>query len=161
MTQKKITNKESKLPKEELERFEILQKAEEVKGEQLSLNLDAELAVINEAENLISHRIDDPVEKFQLYYKGLHKLLKDFLPKGKKNEEARRLIYDEKNVLINRGAKKDEKGIRGSDGRMAYLEDLEMAIRIVANWISTKGTYYDLYQAFWDKNEELNYGHQN
>jgi hypothetical protein len=87
-------------------------------------------------------------------------MLKDFLPKGKKHEEARRLIYDEKNVLINRGAKKDEKGIRGSDGRMAYIEDLELGILIVANWITNKGSYWDLYRAFWDKNEELKYGHQ-
>jgi hypothetical protein len=159
MEQKKVI-KTSELSKEELERFEILQKSEEVKGEQLSLNWKSELIVVNEAEKLISKRIDDPVEKFQLYYKGLHKMLKDFLPKGKKHEEARRLIYDEKNVLINRGAKKDEKGIRGSDGRMAYIEDLGLGILIVANWITNKGSYWDLYRAFWDKNEELKYGHQ-
>lgn len=82
------------------------------------------------------------------------------MPKGKENEQARRIIYDEKNVLINRGAKKDEKGIRGSDGRMAYIEDLEFAIQIVADWASKKGSASDLYQAFWDKNEELGYGHQ-
>lgn len=161
MEQKKSINKVGKVSKEELEILEILQKAEEVKGEQLTLNLESELVFENEAEKLISLPIDDPVEKFQLYYHGLHKMLKDFLPKGKNNEEARRLIYDEKNVLINRGAKKNEKGIRGSDGRMAHIEDLEMAIQIVAVWISNKGTYYDLYQAFWDKNEELKYGHQN
>jgi len=159
MEQKKSI-KISKLSKEELERLQILQKAEEVKGEQLSINWKSELIIENEAEKLISLRIDDPVEKFQLYYKGLHKMLKDFLPKGIQNEEARRLIYDEKNVLINRGAKKDEKGIRGSDGRMAYIEDLELAIKIVANWITNKGSLYDLYRAFWDKNEELKYGHQ-
>lgn len=159
MEQKK-TIKISELSKEDLERYEILQKSEEIKGEQLSLNWKSELIVENEAEKLISKRIDDPVEKFQLYYKGLHKMLKDFLPKGKKHEEARRLIYDEKNVLINRGEKKDEKGIRGSDGRMAYIEDLELGILIVANWITNKGSYWDLYRAFWDKNEELNYGHQ-
>jgi len=158
--EQKTSVKTNDLSKEELERLEILQKAEEVKGEQLALNWKSELVVVNEAEKLISKRIDDPVEKFQLYYKGLHKMLKDFLPKGKKHEEARRLIYDEKNVLINRGAKKDEKGIRGSDGRMAYIEDLELAIIIVAGWITNKGSYYDLYRAFWDKNEELKYGHQ-
>ena len=43
---------------------------------------------------------------------------------------------------------------------MAYVEDLEEAIYIVAKWITTKGSYYDLYRAFWDKNEELGYGHQ-
>lgn len=152
--------KTGELSAEEIERLEILQKAEEVKGEQLSLNWKSELIIENEAETLLSRPIDNPVEKFQLYYKGLHKLLKDFLPKGKQHEEARRLIYDEKNVLINRGAKKDVKGIRGSDGRMAYIEDLELALKIVASWITSKGSYYDLYRAFWMKNEELNYGHQ-
>ncbi len=159
MAKKKDIKKE-KLSKEEIERLEILQQAENVKGEQLSINIDSELVVENEAEELIGKKIDDPVEKFQLYYKGLSKLLKDNLPKGKKNEEARRIIYDEKNILINRGAKKDEKGIRGSDGRMAYIEDLEEAIKIVAEWITTKGSYADLYRAFWNKNEELGYGHQ-
>jgi hypothetical protein len=151
---------ERKLSKEDLERLEILQKSEDVKGEQLTLNLEAELAVENEAEKLLGQKIDDPVTKFQLYYHGLTKLLKDNLPKGKENEEVRRIIYDEKNVLINRGAKKDEKGIRGSDGRMAYLEDLEIAIKIVADWTSTKSTPAELFMAFWDANEKFNYGHQ-
>ncbi len=151
----------STLSKEELERLEILQEAENVKGEQLSINLNSELIVENEAEKLIGLKIDDPVEKYQLYYKGLNKLLRDSLPKGRRNEDARRIIYDEKNILINRGAKKDEKGIRGSDGRMAYVDDLEKAIQIVAVWITNKGSFYDLYCAFWDKNEELGYGHQN
>ena len=86
--------------------------------------------------------------------------MKDNLPRGKENEDSRRIIYDEKNVLINRGAKKDEKGIRGSDGRMAYIEDLERAIEIVAEWITKKGSPADLFMSFWDKNEELGYGHQ-
>ena len=63
-------------------------------------------------------------------------------------------------MLINRGAKKDEKGIRGSDGRMAYTEDLEEAIKIVAEWTSRKRTPAELFMSFWDKNEELGYGHQ-
>lgn len=151
----------SQLSREDLERFEILQKAEEVKGEQLTIDLDSGLVVENEAEALMSKKIDDPVEKFQLYYRGLRKMLLDFLPKGREHEQARNMIYDEKNILINRGAKKDEKGLRGSDGRMAHLDDLEMAIQIVALWITKKGSYYDLYKAFWNKNEEMGYGHQN
>lgn len=163
MSAKKIdTNKkvERKLSKEEMERLEILQKAEYVKGEQLSIGLDAEIFVENQAENLLGQKIDDPVQKYQLYYRGLTKLLKDTLPKGKEFEEGRKIVYDEKNILINRGAKKDVKGIRGSDGRMAYIEDLEEAIKIVAEWTSRKGTPVELYMAFWDKNEELGYGHQ-
>jgi hypothetical protein len=148
------------LSKEDLERLEILQKSEDIKGEQLSINLDSEIVRENQAEILLGQRIDDPVQKFQLYYHGLTKLLKDSLPKGKEFEDVRRIVYDEKNILINRGAKKDEKGIRGSDGRMAYMEDLEEAIKIVADWTSRKGTPAELFMAFWDKNEELEYGHQ-
>lgn len=151
---------ERKLSKEDLERLEILQKSEDVKGEQLTLNLDAELTVENEAEKLLGQTIDDPITKFQLYYHGLTKLLKDNLPSGKENEEVRRIIYDEKNILINRGAKKNDKGIRGSDGRMAYLDDLELAIKIVADWTSTKSTPAELFMLFWDTNEKLGYGHQ-
>ncbi|UZH54870.1 hypothetical protein JRG66_12980 [Salinimicrobium tongyeongense] len=152
--------KDRKLSKEDIERLELLQKADEIKGEQLSIDVDSKIKLENQAEQLIGQQIDDPVQKFQLYYKGLNKLLRDNLPKGKENEEVRRIIYDEKNILINRGAVKDEKGIRGSDGRMAYLEDLEIAIQIVADWTRKKGSSTDLYMAFWDKNEELGYGHQ-
>lgn len=155
------TNKiERNLSKEDLERLEILQKSEEIKGEQLLIDLNSEIIIENQAELLLGQKIDDPVQKFQLYYHGLSKLLKDNLPKGKAFEEVRRIVYDEKNVLINRGAKKDENGIRGSDGRMAYLEDLEIAIKIVAEWTGKKGTSAELYMLFWDKNEELGYGHQ-
>lgn len=159
MINKKDTKKRE-LSKEDLERLEILSKAEEVKGEQLTLDIDSELTVENQAEKLIGQKIDDPVQKFQLYYKGLNNLLRDYLPKGKANKDVRRIIYDEKNILINRGAKKDEKGIRGSDGRMAYIEDIEVAIQIVADWVSTKRSPAELFMGFWDKNEELNYGHQ-
>jgi hypothetical protein len=151
---------ERKLSKEDIERLELLQKSEEIKGEQLLLDIDAKLVIENEAEKLLGQKIDDPVTKFQLYYNGLTKLLKDNLPKGKDYEDVRRIVYDEKNILINRGAKKDEKGIRGSDGRMAYLDDLEEAIKIVADWTSQKGTPAELFMLFWDKNEELGYGHQ-
>jgi len=149
-----------KLSKEEIERRAILEKAEEVKEEQLKLDIDKGVETENEYKTLLDQQIDDPVQKFQLYYKILNRLLRSNLPKGKENEPTRRIIYDEKNILINRGHKKDEKGIRGSDGRMAYMEDIELAISIVMEWVNSKGSYHDLYMAFWNKNEELNYGHQ-
>ena len=155
---KKIDTKQ--LSKEEKERREILQKAEDVKEEQLKLDIEEGINVENEYSALLDQQIDDPVQKFQLYYKILNKLLKSNLPKGKENESIRRIIYDEKNILINRGYKKDDKGIRGSDGRMAYVEDLEIAIQVVMDWVSSKGSYQELYMSFWHKNEELNYGHQ-
>ena len=103
---KNTDKKKRELSKEDIERLELLQKSEEVKGEQLRINLDSEIVVENQAKELLDKKIDDPVQKFQLYYHGLTKLLKDNLPKGKENEDARRIIYDEKNILINRGAKK-------------------------------------------------------
>ena len=82
------------LSKDDLEKLEILQKSEEIKGEQLFINYDSEVVVENEAEKLLGQKIDDPVQKFQLYYHGLAKLLKDNLPKGKEFEDVRRIVYD-------------------------------------------------------------------
>lgn len=45
---------ERKLSKEDMERLEILQKSEEIKVEQLSINLDSELIVENQAEQLLA-----------------------------------------------------------------------------------------------------------
>lgn len=149
-----------KISQEEIERRAILEKAEQVKEEQLKLDINDGVETENEYKTLLDQQIDDPVQKFQLYYKILNKLLRSNLPKGKENEPTRRIIYDEKNILINRGNKKDEKGIRGSDGRMAYMEDIELAISLVMDWVNSKGSYHELYMAFWNKNEELNYGHQ-
>ena len=98
---KNIDKKKREFSKEDLERLEILQKSEEIKGEQLTINIDSEIVVKNQAKELLDKKIDDPVQKFQLYYHGLTKLLKDNLPRGKENEDSRRIIYDEKNVLIN------------------------------------------------------------
>jgi hypothetical protein len=35
------------------------------------------VVIENEAKKLLGQKIDDPVQKFQLYYHGLTKLLKD------------------------------------------------------------------------------------
>src|SRR5665648_213702 len=97
---------ERKLSEEDLERLEILQKSEEIKGEQLLLNLDSELVIENEVEKLLGQQIDDPVTKFQLYYNGLAKLLKNNLQKGKDYEDVRRIVYDKKIYLLTEVLKK-------------------------------------------------------
>lgn len=68
MNDKKVNkNKiERNLSEEDLERLEILQKSEEIKGEQLLINLDSEIIVENQAKKLLGQKIDDPVQKFQL-----------------------------------------------------------------------------------------------
>ncbi len=35
------------------------------------------------------------------------------------------LIYEEKNTFLTRGRRIDEKGIRGADGRMGYVDDMD------------------------------------
>lgn len=47
---------ERNLSKEDLERLEILQKSEEVKGEQLFINYDSEVVIENEAEKLLGQK---------------------------------------------------------------------------------------------------------
>lgn len=46
-------------------------------------------------------------------------------------------------------------GIRGSDGRMAYTEDLEEAIKIVAEWTSRKGTPAEFFMSFGIRTKSL------
>lgn len=77
--------------KEDLERLEILQKSEKVKGEQLFINYNSEVVIENEVEKLLDQKIDDPSIKHNLYYKGLANLLKKNLPTGKEFKDVRNI----------------------------------------------------------------------
>jgi hypothetical protein len=63
-------------------------------------------------------------------------------------------------VFLNRGKKKDERGIRGADSRMGYLADKEEALTQVIEWARTRQSMGDLYMVFWRLNEKYGYGHQ-
>jgi hypothetical protein len=122
-----MKNKDSKkarsgLSEEDVESIELLRKANESKGKQLRVDLEkGDLTEVNELKQITEKSFDNPEEKYNIYYKGLRNLLMKYLPKGKENEEARQLIYDEKNIFLNRGKKKsDNEGIRGGDSRMTY-----------------------------------------
>ncbi len=161
MKNKEVKKDNTKISKEEIERREILNKADEIKGEQIKLDLFAgTVSLENEAKLLLGTAIDDPEKKHKLYYDGLEKILKKFLPKDKQGKEISRMIRDEKLVFLNRGAARGPDGLRGSDSRMAHIEDIETAIDLVGDWLSQKGTYTDLYMAFYNLNESLGYGHQ-
>lgn len=75
----------------------------------------------------------------------------------KKYKTARDLIYDEKNTFLTRGQRKSEQNIRGADGRMAYIKDINDLINIITKWISNKGTMYDLYSQLRDLNRSKGY----
>lgn len=157
---KKDTHKKAKLTEQDKEREEIFLQAASKKGQQMFLGEDSRFQSKKEIESYAIGDIDDPVKKHEVYYQGIQKLLIDELPKGAAWKEARNLIYEEKNILINRGNKKNELGVRGSDGRMAYIPDLEMALNIITEWMLERGTPFQLYTKFREKNVEMGYHDQ-
>ena len=46
------------------------------------------------------------------------------------------------------------------DGSETSDRAIEEAIKIIADWTSRKGSPAELFMAFWGKNAELGYGHQ-
>jgi hypothetical protein len=161
--QNKDVKKQSELSEQDKERLELLQKAHEKKGRQLRIDAQkGNLEEIDEIRNLINRKGDDPEEKYRLYYNGIRHLLMEYLPKGKEFKEARQLIYDEKNVFLNRGKKKsDNNGIRKSDGRMTYQEFMGEMLDLITKWVSESQNPVDLYEMLYDLNEKHNYGHEN
>lgn len=77
----------------ELEIESILLKASESKEESLFFAENGDIEIRNEIESLLDQQIDDPDEKYELYYNVINKILRDYLPKGKENESARNIIY--------------------------------------------------------------------
>ncbi len=95
----------------------------------------------------------DPDTSYRLYY-TIRRILMDNLPSGKKNKKLRQMVYDEKNLFLNRGKQINERGIRGSDGRQAYIPTfLEPTFKTVSQWVVTGGSSFDLFMAFWNLNE--------
>ena len=151
-----------RLSKEDMERLELLQNIHEKKGRQLRIDTDkGDLTEINELREMITRKGENPDEKYRLYYNGIRHLLMKYLPKGKEFKEARQLIYDEKNVFLNRGKKKsDNDGIRKSDGRMTYQEFMNEMLDLITMWASQSQNPIDLYNMLYDLNEKHNYGHE-
>lgn len=156
MTDKK-EKKKQEITNAELERAEMLRKADSIKGEQLFLGSDNRFESKKEIENYVLKDIDNPEKKYEVYYHGIQKLLREELPKGKPFKEARDLIYDEKNILVTQGQKKDGSGIRGADSRMGYVHDLDVALGIISDWIMERGGLYDLYMKFREENTKRGY----
>jgi hypothetical protein len=95
--------------------------------------------------------IANPPKSYRLSYR-IRRLLIDNLPKGKENKKLRQYIYDEKNLFLKEGLEV------GADGRQAYIANfLEKAFKIVANWILSGATPYDIFIQFRDLNTERGY----
>lgn len=158
-TQKKTNSSDDK---SHLEKLEILQKSKEVVGKQLTFDIEkGGLQAVDEIKAMIDSNIQDPKEKFELFYNGIQKVLLTYLPKGKEFEKERRIIHDEKLIFLNRGNPRKPDGRRGSDSRMTYNEDMGEMAKLVAEWAVTSQDPVDLYQRLYDLNEKYEYGHQN
>lgn len=158
--QKKKSEEEKKLEAEKRRREieEILSEANSKTGEQLVLD---ELGTLKSQDELkefaLGHIPDDPEEKYNVYYKGIERLLKKFLPTGNKYKSAREVIREEKKIFLTRGKKLNEKGIRGADSRMAYIQDMEDIMNLITKWAFESRNYFELYSLIRDKNEEFGY----
>jgi hypothetical protein len=152
------------LSPEELEAQELLDKSRQQKGKQLRIDIEkGELKEINEIKEILKSKSENPEEKYLTYYNGIGKILKKYLPKGPEFKESRNLIYDEKNIFLNRGKKKsdNENGIRKSDGRMTYQPVMNEMLDIISDWASTSQNPIDLYDRLYHLNETHSYGHEN
>ena len=162
MSDNKKINKKEKLEKlleqEELERMMLISKADDVVGEQLTIDTDGILQTEDELKKFALGDIDDPERKYDIYYNGINKLLLKHLPEGKNYKKARDYIYEEKKTYLTRGHRINKKGIRGADSRMGYIEDAEKILELITHWIIKKGSMVDLYSILRDLNIKLGYG---
>lgn len=158
---KKI-KKEQELSESDLERLELLQRAHEKKGKQLTISGETgSLEEIDELKQLVGNQLDSPEEKYNIYYKGIRKLLIDHLPKGEDYKQMREIIYDEKNIFLNLGKRKsDNKGIRGSDGRMTFQPVMNEMLDVVISWVGGSQNPFQLYKELYLLNERHGYPHE-
>lgn len=162
MENNRNTKKQQELSDADIERLELLQKANEKVGKQLTISAEkGSLEEIDELRQLIGKEFENPEEKYNIYYKGIRKLLMDYLPKGKDFKEVRDIIYDEKNIFLNSGKRKsDNNGIRKSDGRMTYQPVMNEILDIIVKWVAESQNPFDIYRAFYELNEKHRYGHE-
>ena len=69
----------------------------------------------------------------------------------------RNIIYEKKNTYLTIGHRKDSKGIRNADSRMAYDADLKEFADILVNWAVTDRNVFALYTQLRDLNKSKGY----
>lgn len=152
---KKVRNK--KHEKADQERAMILLEVEKKAGEQLIISEQGSLTAENEIKTLLYGNIDDPEKKYEVYYHIITRLLKRYLAVGEKNKKFREIVYEEKNVYLTRGKRKNEFGIRGADSRMGFISDAKEISDAVIKWVVSNGTQVELYAIFRSMNEKKGY----
>jgi len=144
--------------KQELEQAEILMNANSDKEEVFAFDDNGDLIVKREIAEITLEAIDNPQDKYELYYKVLNKILLNNLPKGEEFKQVRDYIYEEKNTFLTRGHRIQKDGRRGADGRMSYIPDINEIINVVSSWVIRRGTLFDLYASLRELNISKGYG---
>lgn len=142
----------------EREKLEIIAKADEAREQNFAFDENGALTIINEIRGMTIQEIDNPQEKYELYYKILNKLLRNYLPKGPENKKVRNVINEEKNTFITRGHRIRKDGTRGADGRMGYCTDISEFIEIVRDCYIHNASMMELYTRLRDLNISKGYG---
>jgi len=127
-------------------------------GEQLGLGVPDEEDI--EMEDALSESVleetQNPDEAHDLYY-SIQQLLQRSLPQGQQYDDLRDAVYEEKNIYLTGGEKKDEQGIRGADSRQGYLHHLRVMLKIVKEWSRRGASPFDLWSVLRKINEDLDY----
>ncbi len=148
----------TKLTPEDEERAMLLASTDAVKGEQLKISLTGEVVTEQELRDYAVGYVSDPENMYNMYYLGIDKLLKKYLPQSKLHKEDRDRIYEEKNTYLTRGHRIRPNGRRGADGRMGYATDAETILNLVIHWAATSRNMAMLYAQLLDLNVKSGYG---
>lgn len=143
---------------EDEERAMLLASTDTVKGEQLKISLTGEVITEKELRDYAVGYVSDPENMYNMYYMGIDKLLKKYLPQNPLHKEDRDRIYEEKNTYLTRGHRIRPNGRRGADGRMGHPTDAETVLNLVIHWAATSRNMTVLYSQLLDLNVKSGHG---
>lgn len=147
-----------KVTPEDEERAMLLASTDMVKGEQLKISLTGEVITEQELRDYAVGYVSDPENMYNVYYLGIDKLLKKYLPQSPLHKQDRERIFEEKNTYLTRGHRIRPNGRRGADGRMGYPTDAETVLNLVIHWAATSRNMTVLYKQLLDLNVKSGYG---
>lgn len=153
--EQKVDSEKEKKRKQEI--AEMFANSELIKGEQLVISEFGELKTEKAIKQFALGTTENPSRKYKLYYLGIQKIMMKYLPSGEKNKKFRNLIYEEKNVYLTRGKRKNKFGVRGADSRMGFMTDAQQVFNIVLKWASSENSPVELYASLSDLNAQSGY----
>lgn len=150
-----ITVIKSVFSNEELEIQEMFAKADEINTEKLFVDSEGDIMTIDEIKQIIiPSDTDNPAKKYEIYYKGIQKLLKNRLPSGTRYKEVNKQIREEINTYLA-GGKRKKGNYRGADARMGNLTYMDITLAEIIQWTAVNGSFTDLYSIFNKLNKEV------